>query len=75
MNLEFKVPKELEEEMKRLSQIGISLMLTRMIGAELEKLAKLKRIIKKSQLTEEDVEEFSKEVDEELSKRFKESLR
>ena len=60
---------------KKLSQIELSIALTRMVALEFEKLARLKKIIGKSRLSEEDVKEFSERVDAALSERFKKSLK
>ena len=75
MELKFTVPRELEEDIKKLSQIELSIALTRMVALEFEKLARLKKIIGKSRLSEEDVKEFSERVDAALSERFKKSLK
>ena len=74
MELTFEVPKELEEDMKKLPRLELSLAITRRIESEFERIAKLKGIVAKSKLTEKDVKEFSDKVDEALSKRFRESL-
>ena len=74
MELKFSVPKELEEEIKELREIDVSLFITRTIKEEFEKLARLKRIVAKSKLTEEDVKELSEKVDSSLSQRFMQSL-
>ena len=75
MKVEFNVPKELEEKMKSLSDIDKALLLTRIVGERFEKLARLKQIVSKSQLSEEDVQELSDKVDKALSKRFMQSIR
>lgn len=74
MELKFSVPKELEEEIKELREIDVSLFITRTVKEEFERLARLKRIVAKSKLTEEDVKELSEKVDSPLSQRFMESL-
>ena len=44
----------------------------RSLKRELEEILELKRIISKSKLTEEDVEELSDKINESLAKRFRE---
>lgn len=73
--LKVKIPDDLEEEFKQISEMEISLFVTRMLEGKLERLARLKRTISKSQLSERDVKELSDKVDRSLSKRFKQSLK
>ena len=74
MELTFEVPKELEEDMKKLPRIELSLAIARIINSEFERFAKLKQIVARSKLTEEDAKEFSDKVDSTVAKRFRESL-
>jgi t-SNARE complex subunit (syntaxin) len=69
-----KIPEEIEE-LANVSKINWQIFVERKIKEELEELVRLKRIIAKSKLTENDVEELSNEVDMALAKRFKESIR
>ena len=73
--LTIEIPEELEQEMKEVSEIAVSLAVTKLVKTELERLARLKKIVSKSELTEKDVEELSKKVDEASAKRFRESLK
>jgi hypothetical protein len=75
MKIEFNVPKELEEEMKSLSDIEKSLLLTKIFEERFKRLARLKKITSKSQLTEKDVNELSEKIDKNLSKRFIKSIK
>ena len=75
MELTFEMPKELEEDMKNFPRIELSIAITRIITSEFERLARVKRIVARSALREEDVKEVSDTVDTALAKRFKESLR
>ena len=74
MELTFEVPKELEEDMKKLPGIELSLAITRIVNSEFERFARLKQIVARSKLTEEDVKEFSDKVDSAVAKKFRESL-
>ena len=74
MELTFEVPKELEEDMKKLPRIELSLAITRIVNSEFERFARLKQIVARSKLTEEDVKEFSDKADSAVAKRFRESL-
>ncbi len=69
------IPEELEEDIRRLSKIKLSLAIAKMIKPELEKSARLKSIISKSKLIEEDVKELSNETDKALSERFRKSVK
>jgi len=66
---------ELREEMKELPNVNWQLVVRRTLKRELEEILELKRIISKSKLTKEDVEELSDEINESLAKRFRESLK
>jgi len=69
------IPEELEEDIKRLSKIKLSLAIARMLKPELERLARLKSIVSRSKLTEEDVKELSDKTDKSLSERFRKSIK
>lgn len=69
------IPNELEEDIKNISKLKLSLAVAKMIKPELERIARLKSIISKSQLSEEDVEGLSFKTDIALSKRFRESVK
>lgn len=75
MKIEFNVPVELEEEMNSLSDIDKALLLSRIIEERFEKLARLKQIVSKSQLSEKDVQELSDKVNISLSKKFMQSIK
>lgn len=72
--LKVDVPEELEEEMEKISEVSISVAFTRLLRSELKRLARLKRIQAKSQLTDEDVAEISRRVDRAVADRFTDSL-
>ena len=69
------IPEELKEEMEELPDLNWQLVVRRSLKRELEEVLELKRIISKSQLTEDDVKELSDKINESLAKRFRESLK
>ena len=69
------IPRELEEQIKELSRLKFSLVITNIIKPELERLARLKRTVSKSKFTEQDVQELSDKSDRALSQRFMQSLK
>lgn len=73
MELTFKIPKELEEEMKSLSRIEISLVIIKMIEERFERLARLKNIALKSKLKNSDVIKVANKIDNVLLQRFEQS--
>ena len=73
--LRVEIPEELREEMEELPNVDWQLVVRRTLKRELEKIRELKRIIFRSKLTEEDVEELSDKINESLAKRFRESLK
>ena len=75
MEVRFTIPRELEDDLKSLSQLELSLTLRKLAVVELLKLARIKGIVAKSKLTEEDIKEFSDETNKALAKRFRESLK
>ena len=73
--LEVEIPEELRRDFKDLSDMDVSLAMSRVLKAELERLAKLKGIVSKSRLTENDAKLMSSKVDKSLAKRFKSTQR
>lgn len=67
--LTFEIPEDLEF-MKKVSGIEWSLLFNKLLRSELEEIARLKRIVSKSKLTEKDVEEFSDKINDSLSQRY-----
>ena len=60
--------------MKKISEVSVSVAVTKLLRSELERLACLKRIQTKSKLTEEDVAEISQKIDKAVARRFKASM-
>ena len=73
--IKVEIPEELREEMKELPNVNWQLVVRRTLKRELEEILELKRIISKSKLTGEDVEELSDKINESLAKRFRGSLK
>lgn len=69
------IPDELEEDIKSISKIKVSLAVAKLIKSELDKIARIKSILSKSQLSESDVKELSEKTDRALSKRLRESVK
>ncbi|MFO8133505.1 MAG: hypothetical protein R6U10_06225 [Thermoplasmatota archaeon] len=72
--LKVDIPEELEDEMKKISEVSVSVAVTKLLRSELERLACLKRVQAKSELTEEDVAEISQKIDKAVARRFKASM-
>lgn len=68
-----KIPEELKREIEESGDP--SLLVRLLLKKELEERAKLRAIVTKSKLTEEDVRELSEKVDKSLSEKFKKSLK
>ena len=67
------IPEELKQDFKKVSDADVSMAVTRLLKAELERLSRLKKIVSRSRLREKDVKELSAKVDASLRKRFNES--
>jgi len=64
------VPEDLIVRIKKMPEIDWSLAVSRMVKQELGRLARLKRIVSKSELTEEKALEISYKISESLAKRY-----
>ena len=69
MELTFKIPEELEEDVKKVSKAELSLAIMRLLKLEIARRARLlearekfKRIVSKSKFTEEDADELAEKV-------------
>ena len=67
--IRFEIPEELGF-IKQIPNIDWSILFNKFIRFRLEEIARLKRGLSKSKLTEEDVEEFSNRINEALSKKY-----
>ena len=70
MEIRIEIPKEVEKEIKNISKSTLSLSINKLIKEELERMARLKKIISKSKLKERDVEELTNKVDEAIYEKF-----
>ena len=69
------IPAELEEELKNISKINWQLLIVRKLKEELEEAARIKSIVSKSKLTQQDADKLADEVNEALAKRYEKLLR
>ncbi|MBC7080816.1 MAG: hypothetical protein H5T44_00965 [Thermoplasmatales archaeon] len=70
VEIKIEIPKEIEEEIKNISETSISIAINRLIKSELEKLLSLKKLVSKSQLNEKDVKELSEKINESVYRKF-----
>ena len=69
-----KIPEDLGLEMKEIPETTLSLLASRLVKEEFERLARLRRIVSKSELTEEKALELSTKISESLAKRYEKML-
>ena len=67
------IPEDWKQEIEESG--NLSLVIKFLLKRELQERARLRSIVFKSQLSEEDVKELSDKVDKELSKRFLQSIK
>ncbi|MBI2647261.1 hypothetical protein HYW99_02185 [Candidatus Woesearchaeota archaeon] len=72
--LKIEIPEELKE-LASASNINWQLVLERRLKEEFEELARLKRIVDKSKLTEEQAKKLADEVSLSLAKRYEKLLK
>lgn len=72
--LVIKIPKELEE-LKSASGIRWQLAVEKRFREELEEIARIRRIVSKSKLTQEQADRLADEVNKSLAKRYEKLLR
>ncbi|MBI2449826.1 hypothetical protein HYV49_06045 [Candidatus Pacearchaeota archaeon] len=68
-----KVELEIPEDLKfieKASHVDWSILFNKILRAKLDRISRVRRIIKKSKLSEKDVEELSDKINESLSKRY-----
>lgn len=68
------IPKELEEEFKKLDPLLLQLAMQKLVREKLESFMEVEKILSKSKLTEKEALELGKKVNKSLAKRY-ESLR
>jgi len=69
-NITLSIPKEVHEEMRHFSEVKWSEVARKAVINKLETLKIAENLAKKSKLTKKDVEEFSRKIKLEASKRF-----
>jgi len=65
-----KIPKELEEDFKKIDPLFLELAVQRLIKEKLEEFVKVERILAKSKLTEKEALELGRKVNKSLAKRY-----
>lgn len=68
--LVIKIPEDLKREIEQVSEINWSLAVSRLVREKFERLARLKRIVSKSELSEEKAVELSDKISESLAMRY-----
>jgi len=66
-----KIPEDIAKEIENLEKIDVSLVVNRFLIEKISELVKMKKILEKSELTEEKAKELAEEVSEALYKRYK----
>jgi len=67
-----KIPDEIAKELKFISDIDRSLLISNLIKDKMEKIAELKKIASKSKLSEEKANEIADRINESLAKKYEE---
>ena len=66
-----KIPEDIAKEIENLEKIDVSSVVNRFLIEKISELVKMKKILEKSELTEEKAKELAEEVNEALYKRYK----
>lgn len=69
-----KVPKELESEFKAIPKLELTILMNKVLKDKFLGVARFKKIVSKSKLTEEQAEALANEVSESLAKRYNKLL-
>ena len=69
-NMTLSIPDEVQKEMKQFSEVKWSEVARKAIKERLETLQLAEKLVKKSKLSEKDVENFSKKITASATKRF-----
>jgi hypothetical protein len=70
-----KIPKELEEDFKKIDPLFLELAIQKLIKERLEEFVKVEKILTKSKLTEKEALELGRKVNKGLAKRYEKLLR
>ncbi len=73
--LKLEIPEDLKLEVEKVSGIDWSLAVSRLVKEKFGRLARLKRIVSKSELTEEKALELSDKISESLARRYEEMFK
>jgi CCR4-NOT transcriptional regulation complex NOT5 subunit len=65
-----KIPKELEEEFKKIDPLLLELAVQRLIKEKLEEFVEVEKMLSKSKLTEKEALELGRKVNKALAKRY-----
>jgi len=66
-----KIPEDIAKEIENLEKIDVSSVVNRFLIEKISELAKMRKMLEKSELTEEKAKELAEEVNEALYKRYK----
>ena len=69
------IPEDLKLEVEKISEIDWSLAVSRLVKEKFERLARLKRIVSKSELTEAKALELSDKISASLARRYEEMFK
>ncbi|MEM2373765.1 MAG: hypothetical protein QXI11_04910 [Thermoproteota archaeon] len=64
------IPKELEEDFKRLNPLLLQLAIQKLVREKLEGFIEAEKLLSKSKLTEEEALELGREVNRSLAKKY-----
>jgi CCR4-NOT transcriptional regulation complex NOT5 subunit len=70
-----KIPKELEEDFKKIDPLFLELTIQRLIKEKIEEFVKVERILTKSKLKEKEALKLGRKVNKSLAKRYEKFLR
>ena len=65
-----KIPKELEEDFKKIDPLLLELAVQRLIKEKLEEFVEVEKMLSKSKLTEKEALELGRKVNKDLAKRY-----
>ena len=66
-----KIPEDIAKEIENLEKIDVSSVVNRFLIEKISELAKIRKMLEKSELSEEKAKELAEEVNEALYKRYK----
>ncbi len=66
-----KIPEDVAREVEEIEKIDVSILVNKLLMERVLELARLKKIVEKSKLSEEKAKELADEVNEALYKRYR----